>query len=755
MSENKISYTNKDYNSILASLIEAIPQLTDKWKNFAEDDPGIVLLKLASFVGDMLCYNMDYQVRECFPQTATQRKHAASMYGLIGYKMHWYQSSVCNVNVKFQRPAITTGILTSSALILTIPNFTQIMSESDTPYVVIGSNLDRTLVLPVLADGQNISDNYVIAEMTAVQGVAYTQNNIFPSNITSDGRIYFRNTTVDEDTENNSSRPHMQLILCDGNTNIEIETWVKVDNLLNTREEGKYYEFKVDDNDAPYIQLCENYKNYLPLSDTKYFKLKYIISDGADGNVSENVGFTFQNIINIDYNTATINISEYVSILSNTQSDSGSNPETVSEARTSASREAQVLNTAVTLFDYETLVKSVDNVRACLAQDLTTANTTAHSIRVSKAQCYNETSEYIEYQLVSNSDAVLNRVSTGSLTISLLNVAGDPETVTVLDLYTDNGSSRILDSTPEIVSGSFVTYNNGTLSLNLVGYTDIANLTHVLFEYTTELTPYSIKLNAVVNDYQYITDYTRTSINSLLDQRKVVNIQYYLTEANIECIPYNIILHSTEPYTSSSSLLPYLTDVVYNSIYDFYDSEERTFGERINYAETVNLIQSSDSKVLVADIIYPERSYKVMDNYYPRLGQTAISLSDDPSTTFLQDNIFGDVNYGTLVTTLIGDSGFNVVIGSNTDKDNITTSLDLQTVVYINDTTGAVDLAGTARTVSWWCSRTDLVITEGVNIGNIITDNLSADTPITLFCKIYNGNSSFVIPISINLTLKV
>ena len=72
-SENKIKYTSKDYQSIFSDLVNAIPALTDKWKNYAEDDPGIVLLKEMAYVGDMLCYNMDYQVNEVFPQTATQR----------------------------------------------------------------------------------------------------------------------------------------------------------------------------------------------------------------------------------------------------------------------------------------------------------------------------------------------------------------------------------------------------------------------------------------------------------------------------------------------------------------------------------------------------------------------------------------------------------------------------------------------------------------------------------------------------------
>ena len=751
MANGIISYTEKEYSSILKSLVEAIPQLTDKWKNYAEDDPGIVLLKLMSACGDMLCYNMDYQVRETFPQTATQRKNAASMYSLIGYKMHWFQSAICNVTVKFTRPLTAdTQIPTSTPLVLTIPRFSQLMSEDLTPYVVVGSDTDRTLVLPALADGQLEENSHVTTTVLAAQGVAYTQSEIYPSNITADGRIYFSNTTVDEDPENNVNRPHMMLILCEADTGVEIENWVKVSNLLNTREEGKYYEFKVDDKDAPYIQLCENYKNYLPLADTKYFKLIYIISDGAEGNVSSNVNFTFQSIINIAYAGSNKNVSPYVEITGNTQSDSGSGPETVDNARIGAAREAQVLNTAVTLFDYETLAKSVDAVRACLAQDLTSAPTVVNSLTLPVADCI--TGSRLEYALITGANLTTTRLKPGTLTMSVVLVSG---TTTVLETYNDNFSNKIADSDSNIIAGSYVLYNNGGISLDLSGLATLGTATHVIFDYTTEMTPYTVKLNVIMNDYRYITDITRTSLTSLLDNRKVINVQYVINEALQTCIPYNVIVHSTEPYTSSTSLLPYIQEVVQNTLYDFYDSGDRSFGERINYAYVVNAIQDADNKIDVADVLYPERSLKVADNRYPRLGATAVSLSDDPNTVFLQDFVFSDANYATLVSTLIGDAGFSVVRATNTNKDNITTDISLQTVVYLNATTGAVDLGGVAHAVEWWCSRPDLVITEGINIGNLQPDNLSMDTSVTLFCKVYSGNSSMVIPVSVDLTLKV
>ena len=86
MANEYLNYTSKDYNSIYADLLKAIPSLTDTWTNTEDGDPGIVLVKLMSILGDMLSYNMDKQALEYYSSTVTQRKNAARLYNLIGYK---------------------------------------------------------------------------------------------------------------------------------------------------------------------------------------------------------------------------------------------------------------------------------------------------------------------------------------------------------------------------------------------------------------------------------------------------------------------------------------------------------------------------------------------------------------------------------------------------------------------------------------------------------------------------------------------
>ena len=99
MANEYLKYTSKDYNSIYTDLVSAIPSITDLWTNTEDGDPGIVLVKLMSALGDMLSYNMDKQALEYYGSTVTQRKNAAKLFNLIGYKMHWYRSATNRISV--------------------------------------------------------------------------------------------------------------------------------------------------------------------------------------------------------------------------------------------------------------------------------------------------------------------------------------------------------------------------------------------------------------------------------------------------------------------------------------------------------------------------------------------------------------------------------------------------------------------------------------------------------------------------------
>jgi hypothetical protein len=101
---SKLDITSRDFLSIYSDLKNEVPNLSQDWNSSDENDPGIVFLKEVAMLGDMLSYNHDRAVLESFPATVRERKNAAQIFGMLGYKMHWYQSARCNVTITNNGP---------------------------------------------------------------------------------------------------------------------------------------------------------------------------------------------------------------------------------------------------------------------------------------------------------------------------------------------------------------------------------------------------------------------------------------------------------------------------------------------------------------------------------------------------------------------------------------------------------------------------------------------------------------------------
>ena len=84
---SNINYTSKDFSTIKADLIEYTKSyFPDTYKDFNETSPGMMLIELASYVGDVLSYYIDYNYKESILTTATERKNVLRLAEFLGYK---------------------------------------------------------------------------------------------------------------------------------------------------------------------------------------------------------------------------------------------------------------------------------------------------------------------------------------------------------------------------------------------------------------------------------------------------------------------------------------------------------------------------------------------------------------------------------------------------------------------------------------------------------------------------------------------
>lgn len=84
--QRKIDYTSKDYDGLLLSMSENIKDLLPEWSSRSPSDPGMVLLELFAYVGDVLSYYGDRIANEAFLSTASQPDSVFDIAAMLDYQ---------------------------------------------------------------------------------------------------------------------------------------------------------------------------------------------------------------------------------------------------------------------------------------------------------------------------------------------------------------------------------------------------------------------------------------------------------------------------------------------------------------------------------------------------------------------------------------------------------------------------------------------------------------------------------------------
>ncbi len=107
---SNINYTSKDFSTIKSDLIEYTKAyFPDTYKDFNETSPGMMLIELASYVGDVLSYYIDYNYKESVLTTATERKNVIRLAEFLGYKTTPITPSLVKLKVTTDFNATSDG----------------------------------------------------------------------------------------------------------------------------------------------------------------------------------------------------------------------------------------------------------------------------------------------------------------------------------------------------------------------------------------------------------------------------------------------------------------------------------------------------------------------------------------------------------------------------------------------------------------------------------------------------------------------
>jgi hypothetical protein len=106
-----INYVGKDFDSLRENLIDFTrTYFPDTYSDFNESSPGMVFIEMASYIGDVLSFYQDTQLKESMLSHATERKNVVSLAQTMGYKPKITTPAVTTLTVYQLVPAIGTGI---------------------------------------------------------------------------------------------------------------------------------------------------------------------------------------------------------------------------------------------------------------------------------------------------------------------------------------------------------------------------------------------------------------------------------------------------------------------------------------------------------------------------------------------------------------------------------------------------------------------------------------------------------------------
>ena len=86
--ESNVNYLNKDFGALKTSLMNyAKSYFPDTYRDFNETSPGMMLLEMNAYVGDVLSFYIDQQYREMLLPLAEERRNIITMAKMFGYKV--------------------------------------------------------------------------------------------------------------------------------------------------------------------------------------------------------------------------------------------------------------------------------------------------------------------------------------------------------------------------------------------------------------------------------------------------------------------------------------------------------------------------------------------------------------------------------------------------------------------------------------------------------------------------------------------
>jgi len=186
MTKKEVKYLGRDFGDFREGLVDfAKNYFPDTYNDFNETSPGMMFMEMGAYVGDVLSYYTDYQLRESLLSAAQERSNILDIANSLGYKAKATSPSHVELCVYLWLPATGSAgaKVPDMKYALTIPQGMAVSGQSagsefttleDANFANTGSA--KTEVSVYSLDGANDPDAFLVkTKVKAISGLSVTQ----------------------------------------------------------------------------------------------------------------------------------------------------------------------------------------------------------------------------------------------------------------------------------------------------------------------------------------------------------------------------------------------------------------------------------------------------------------------------------------------------------------------------------------------------------------------------------------------------
>ena len=185
---NSVNYLDRDFSSLKKSLMQyATAYFPNTYRDFNETSPGMMLMEMSAYVGDVLNFYIDQQYREQLLTLAEERKNLIHLSRAFGYKVKTSIPAYVDITVEQKVSANTTNpakvvpefseavVLDSSMQCISTVDSNIVFETLDVVDFTVSSSADKEPVQSAIDEATGLASEYTLQrKVKAVSGETKT-----------------------------------------------------------------------------------------------------------------------------------------------------------------------------------------------------------------------------------------------------------------------------------------------------------------------------------------------------------------------------------------------------------------------------------------------------------------------------------------------------------------------------------------------------------------------------------------------------